>query len=98
MSGGVHDQRERQGHPAGQAQGEHGTSGAPTIIPTAKTVIDKPARARLVDKSLARSGSNPATTNTVGPPNDLTVTLAARPSSAPSASISMPVNLSSRHV
>jgi sugar lactone lactonase YvrE len=36
--------------------------------------------------------------NTVGPPNDLTITAPARPSSAPSASTSMPVNLSSRHV
>jgi hypothetical protein len=39
--------------------------GAPTIIPTANTVISSPARATLMCRSPAISGSRPATTNSV---------------------------------
>src|SRR4051812_17820003 len=39
--------------------------GAPTIIPTANTVISSPARATLTRRSPAISGSSPATTNSV---------------------------------
>jgi hypothetical protein len=42
-------------------------SGAPTIIPTAKTVIISPAWATLTRSSPAISGSRPATTNSVVP-------------------------------
>lgn len=42
-------------------------NGAPTIIPTAKTVISNPARATLTRRSPAISGSSPATTNSVVP-------------------------------
>jgi hypothetical protein len=41
--------------------------GAPTIIPTAKTVIASPAWATEMPKSAATSGSSPATTNSVVP-------------------------------
>jgi hypothetical protein len=42
-------------------------SGAPTIIPSAKTMIDSPARATLTLRSPAISGSRPAATNSVVP-------------------------------
>ena len=41
--------------------------GAPTIMPTAKTVTVSPARGVLVWKAAASSGSRPATTNSVVP-------------------------------
>ena len=41
--------------------------GAPTIIPTANTVIANPARATVVPKSAAISGNKPAITNSVVP-------------------------------
>lgn len=42
-------------------------SGAPTIIPSAKTVINSPAWATSTRRSPAISGSRPATTNSVVP-------------------------------
>ena len=42
-------------------------SGAPMIMPSAKTVIDRPAWATLTPRSPAISGSSPAAMNSVVP-------------------------------